>query len=131
AEQLRGIDVQEMGNRLLKDLLGAARASMRQAKLEPAEIKQRRRQLEALLAGVNLTDVALKQLDANIFSRAIDAIEQKFDKEPLVQAQLYQTLADTLRDLGLLDRAALPQEQALTIRRRVLGDANIETLDSM
>ena len=47
-----------------------------------------------------------------------------------MKAQLLQSVANSLRDLKILDRAATPQDQALEIRRQELGDAHPETLES-
>jgi len=131
ASQLRDVDVQGMGARMRQDLLAEARAAMKRAKLDPSDIEARGAQFEELLAGVNMTNVILKQLDRDIFERALKALNEKFAKQPLVQAQLLQTLAETLRAIGLFDRATAPQNQALTIRRRVLGDDDPNTLVSI
>ncbi len=60
AEQLRDIDVQGMGVRLRANLLAEVRAAMVRARLDPEQITGRQEQLESLLAGANLTNVALR-----------------------------------------------------------------------
>ncbi len=131
AAQFQDLDVQGMGVRMRQNLLTQARAAMEQAKLERREIEARQAELERLLAGINFTTIALQQLDLDVFERALDAVEKKFADQPLVHAQLLQTLATTLLDLGLTERAAAPQERALAIRRRMLGDERRETLYSI
>ncbi|MBL8878007.1 MAG: tetratricopeptide repeat protein [Phycisphaerales bacterium] len=131
AEQLSDIDARKMGAEMRAKLLEEARLAMERSALDDDEVESRTAQLDELLAGVNLTNIALDQLDRNIFTRALAAAHEKFEDQPLVQAQLLQTLADTLLALGLLDRAAAPQEEALGIRRRMLGDEHPSTLTSI
>lgn len=80
---------------------------------------------------MNFTDVALQTLEASIFDRTLAAIDEQFAQRPLVQARLLQTMATTLRGLGLYDTATAPQVEALKIRRHVLGDGRSDTIDSL
>ena len=116
--QLSGIDPERMGERLRQSVVAAAP-------------EDRRETVRAALAGVNFTDLALSTLDENIFDRALAAIDERFATQPLVAARLLQTLADTLVELGRLDRAAVPQAKALEIRRRELGDQHPDTLTAI
>ena len=116
--QLSGIDPERMGERLRQSVVAAAPEDRRETVL-------------AALAGVNFTDLALSTLDENIFDRALAAIDERFATQPLVAARLLQTLADTLVELGRLDRAAVPQAKALEIRRRELGDQHPDTLTAI
>jgi tetratricopeptide (TPR) repeat protein len=86
---------------------------------------------ERALASVNFTSLALKLLDGNIFAQALVAVHEEFADQPLVKAQLLQTLAVTLRELGLTGRALSPQKEALSIRRRELGNEHPDTLMSI
>ncbi len=118
AEQLQGIDPELMGIRLRRSLL------------EPVPEEQRRA-LEQSLVGINFTTIALETLRENLFGRTVQAIDSQFAEQPLVQAQLLQTIADTLFALGLLEEATDPQERALSIRRMALGDEHPDTLVSI
>jgi phosphoserine aminotransferase len=60
-----------------------------------------------------------------------EAIEKQFGDQPLVKAQLLQTVASTLQEVGLLEGATNPQTQALSIRRKELGDDHPDTLQTM
>jgi tetratricopeptide (TPR) repeat protein len=117
ASQLADIDTRQMGVQLRSSLLEAVPDTQRE-------------RLDAALAGVNFTDLSLRALDANIFSKTVQAIERDFAEQPLVKAQLLQTVATTTRDLGLLDFAATPQRQALQIRRAESGATHPDTLRS-
>ncbi len=131
ASQLRDIDVELMAVGMREDLLTEVREAMERAGLDEAAAAERVGELEELLAGANLTDVALKTLNRNIFARALTAIDEKFADQDLVRARLLQTMAATLRGLDLLDEALDPQTKALEIRRRVLGDKDPDTLTSV
>ncbi len=131
ASQLGDIDVELMAVRMREDLLTEARAAMERAGLDEASAAERAGEMEELLAGANLTNVALKTLDRNIFARALTAIDEQFADQELVRARLLQTMAATLRSLGLQDEASAPQTEALEIRRRVLGNEHPDTLASV
>ncbi len=63
--------------------------------------------------------------------RAAARIPGKFGKQPLVEAAVRQTMGDTYKDLGLYPEAQIQTEQALAIRRRLLGEGHPDTLLSM
>ena len=118
AEQLGKIDPTTMGVRLRRSILDAAS-------------EERRGKLETDLAGISFTDVAMDTLQETIFEQTIEAIDVQFAEQPLVRAQLLQTIADVLQELGLLEFAADPQERALAIRREQLGNDDLDTLGSV
>ena len=131
ASQLSGIDVEGMGAGLREDLLAEARTTMGRLQLGEGELAARSRQLDELLGDMNLTNVALRALQRNIFDRALAAVDEQFDDQPLVRALLLHTLAQTMHDLGLGDRAIPSLAEALEIRRRMLGDQDPGTLRSI
>lgn len=85
---------------------------------------------EALLRRVNFTDLALQSLDTNIFSRSIKTIDEEFEKQPTVQAALLQSVAMTMKRLGLFDRALPLQLRAFQLLRQMHGDSHAETLQA-
>jgi eukaryotic-like serine/threonine-protein kinase len=118
AGQLSAIQPEAMGANLRKSLLDAAPEAERDT-------------LATAIAPINFTSLALTTLQENIFQRTIDAIDAQFESQPLVRARLLQTMAITLRELGLLNNAADPQERALAIRREHLGNDHEDTLTSV
>ena len=116
--QLSGIEPEQMGERLKQRLLEATPAPQREA-------------VQTAFASVNFTDLALTSLDENIFDRALAAIDTRFADQPLVAARLLQTVANTLRELGRLDRSAAPQAEALAIFQRELGAQHPDTLTAI
>ena len=113
AEQLSGIDVPAMGASLKAKMI-------EELQLEPSAA-----------ASADFTGASLQLLDEHIFGPALSAIDQRFTEQPLVQARLLQTMATTLRELGLLERAMQPQQQAFEVRRRELGDDHSDSLVSI
>ncbi len=118
SDQLRTIDPPRLGVRLQEALLESVPAEQRAA-------------LEQGLAGTNFTNVALAALEQSIFAGTIEAIEAEFADEPLLQAQLYQSIGVTLSLLNLLERARGSLERALAIRDEELGPADGDTLASL
>lgn len=60
--------------------------------------------------------------------RAAARIGHKFQKEPLVEASLRQTIANAYQGLGLYPEAQQQMELALELRRRALGEDHPDTL---
>jgi serine/threonine protein kinase/tetratricopeptide (TPR) repeat protein len=118
SEQLGSLDVELMGVRLRSALIEAS----------PAD---RREELTRNLADLNFTSLALGSLEENLFTRTIEAIDEQFKDQLLVQAQLLQSVASTLMDVGLLSMAIDPQERALSIRRDELGGDHPDFLSSV
>ncbi|HEU4418163.1 MAG TPA: protein kinase, partial [Planctomycetota bacterium] len=112
------VDTESMGVHLRRALLAAAKEA-------------RRDDLEAGLAGVNFTSLALGMLQQNLFDRSLAAIGKGFAEQPLVKARLLQSVAFTMGELGLTDGATAATKEALEIRRRLLGDDDASTLASI
>jgi tetratricopeptide (TPR) repeat protein len=63
--------------------------------------------------------------------RAAAQIEGKFAGQPLVEASIRQTIGETYEDLGLYPEAQRHVQRALDLRRRALGERDLDTLASM
>ena len=66
-----------------------------------------------------------------VLDRAAARIAGKFDRQPLVEASIRQTIGNAYRDLGLYPEAQRHMERALDLRHRFLGEGHPDTLDSM
>lgn len=131
AKMLGDIDPQIMGIQLRADLLSKAKSSWWSSAKSDGDADLRAAELERLIAGIDMTGLALTSLNENIFQKAYQTIDEQFASDPLIKAKLMQTLAITLRELGLLEEAFVPQTTALTIRQRELGDEHPDTLISL
>jgi hypothetical protein len=130
AGQLASVDAQAMGLTIRSLVLERARAAGQRAGRRPEVLANERVALEKLLGGADFTGIALSVLDKEIFARALKELEG-FDNQSLMQAQMLQVVATALQKLGLLEQARKPQEQALEIQRRLLGDEHHLTLTSI
>jgi len=63
--------------------------------------------------------------------RAAARIAGKFEKQPLVEASIRHTIGNTYWDVGLFPQAQRQLERAVDLRRRLLGDEDPDTLQSM
>lgn len=117
SDSLGSIDPQVLGS------------GMREAMLSEVPTSERSG-LELDIADVNFTNVALAALDRNMFDPWLESIESRFADQPEVAALLLQSIAVTMRDIGLLEAAQRPQEDAARIRRETLGTGDPLTLES-
>lgn len=129
--QLQAIDPAAMAIGLRQQLREHARQPMPEPGSTRAAASERERQLDRLLHGVNFTDLARDQLQIYFFEPALRAIETDYGELPLLQARLWQAMAEALRELGELERAVEPQELALETRRSILGLEEPSTLASL
>jgi eukaryotic-like serine/threonine-protein kinase len=130
ADQLARIDTAEMGARLRADIITRLRQALASS-FDQRDLATHTSRLESTLDNVNFTDLARASLDENIFSTALETIESQFDKQPLVRARLLQTVATSMRQVGLREKAMGPQKAALQIRQQELGPDHLDTLDSL
>jgi serine/threonine protein kinase/tetratricopeptide (TPR) repeat protein len=129
-KRMRSIDPARMGLAMRSALFEAVEQQGGRGG-DPASAARRRQQQESLIQGVNFTDMALNQLQIHSFQPALAAIDRDFDESPLLQARLWQTMADTLFELGDYKSAVEPQRRALEQRRRLLGADDPSTLVSL
>ena len=115
ADQLSDSDVQEIGERLREHVLTYARESGTNV---------------TGLDDLNFTSIAASTLREDM-RRTIERIDESFSDQPAVVAQLLQTVAVALQNLGLFEDSFEPQRRALEIRRTELGDSDPATLDSV
>lgn len=130
-EQLSSIDALLMGAGLREAIVDRHRVSLERNGLAGEALRRRDADAQDMLAQVNFTDLARDTLRENIFDNALDAIDRQFGEQPLVRARLMQSVAVTMRALGLIRQAAFPQGEALAIRREWLGNEHPDTLDSV
>jgi tetratricopeptide (TPR) repeat protein len=111
-------------------------------------VRATRAEQEARAVNAFLRDDLLAQASANIQARpdnkpdpnltvrtALDwaaaNVSGRFEKQPLVEASIRETIGVTYRDLGLYHEAEQQVERALELRRGVLGEKHPDTLNSM
>lgn len=127
-KQLEGIKVSEMARRMRADLLDEVERS---ARTEGRDENAARRTAEEVLSRANLTNVAVDVVDKALFADGVESIRKEFKDQPVVRAALLQSVAESLRKLGLLDRALAIQDEVMALRREHLGADHVDTLGSM
>jgi eukaryotic-like serine/threonine-protein kinase len=131
AAQLREIDASVMGLRIRADLLAKVKEAALHARLGSEEAQARAAEVERLVAGADFTGLAREALRTQVLEPGLAAIELKFKDQPLIRANLLQSLADVAHRLDLTAFAVEPQREALRIRREKLGDDDPATIESI
>jgi tetratricopeptide (TPR) repeat protein len=110
---LAQIDTTKAGVDLMADVRERFAAALEKAGVPEEERMARMDAFQQELVRVNATDAAAAMIDRTILSPAVETIDREFKDQPLVDAQLRQSLADLYQSIGL-HAAAMPlQESAL------------------
>jgi eukaryotic-like serine/threonine-protein kinase len=131
AQMLGRIDITKAGVELVGDLKAGFAEAIRQDTMPEDERARLADSFERDLLRVNMTDAAAAMIDRTILRPAVQAIDERFKDQPLVDAQLRQSLAILYDTIGRLESARPLQESALATRRRVLGEEHPDTLRSV
>ncbi len=83
---------------------------------------------EVAVGQINPTDLAQDLIDEFMLKRAIDSIEADFADEPLLQADLYETVRDVYTDAGMIELALPLASRIVELRQAELGLAHTRTL---
>jgi len=131
SQMLAQIDTTKAGVDLMKDVRERFATALEKSGVPEAERTARVDALQNELVRINATDTATAMIDRTILKPAIEAIDEDFNDQPIVAAQLQQALADRYRDLGLLEAAVSLQTSALNTRRNLIGNEHPDTLGSV
>ncbi|MCU0253228.1 MAG: tetratricopeptide repeat protein [Acidobacteria bacterium] len=131
ARMLGQIDPTEAGRELSRDVLARYTAALAAASVPERERAGLVEAFERQWGRVNATDTARELIEHTILEPAIETIDEEFEEQPAVDAQLRQTLAFLYQQLGLFDAALPLQTAALATNRRVLGEEHPDTLSSI
>ncbi len=141
ASMLSGIDAEQMGRTILRELRRQVRAGLERTWVEGDDGQLRKRttdeidavltQFDAAATPANPTDVARQMMDVSVLAPAVTAITEEFAEQPLVQAQLLDTLGTVYASFGQFDQAEPHLRSALDMRRRLLGDEHVDVAASL
>jgi len=120
-----------VGEDLISEIRRAVVAATGTAEATEAERAARLGAFEKALELVNPTDVARTIVDRAILRPAVDAIETDFGNQPLVAAELRQSLANLYLSLAMYPEAKRVQAAVLSARRALLGSNHPDTLRSL
>ena len=128
SRQLAGLDARAIGAAMRRDLLDELRAGLGSRGDDDAAIEAAVAELDRAVATVNFTDLALSTFDRSVFQRTRAAIDEQFTDQPELRARLLQTLAYTLEELGLPERAIEIQREVLGVREATRDASDPERL---
>ncbi len=131
AGMLEQVDPTEAGIRLTRDVNERFAEALKKLHVPEDQQKARVDAFRQEWLRVNATDAALALIDETILKPAVATLDKEFKEQPVVDAQLRQTLAERYRKLGLYDAAYPLQKSALATRRRVLREEHPDTLTSI
>ncbi|MDH3254004.1 MAG: serine/threonine-protein kinase [Acidobacteriota bacterium] len=131
AGMLSATDPEKMGRRLMENLSERVARNYRGGGISEQQVASAVATHESLVGGVNSTDLALDMIDEDILAAAVRTLDEKFGDQPKTDARLRQTIGETYRKLGRLERSEPQLVMALETRKRVLGDEHPETLSSI
>ncbi len=131
SRMLGQVDMEVAGADLMTDLQRRFMAALEKAGVPQPERQRRGATLQSELERVNATDAATVMIDQTILQPAIEAIDAQFKEQPLVDAQLRQSLAHVYESMGLFEAAEPLQRSAMETRRRVLGSDHPSTNSSI
>lgn len=141
ASMLSGIDAEELGRTIVQELREQVRAGLERTWVEGQDGQMLRRtaeemdaalaQFDATVSPGNPTDVARRMMDVSVLTPAVTAIEGRFAGQPLVQAELLDTVGRVYVSLGQFELAEQHLRQALEVRRRSLGEVHVDVATSL
>ncbi|MBS0194116.1 MAG: serine/threonine protein kinase [Proteobacteria bacterium] len=124
------IDPALAGQRLSEDVRGKFADALRKSGVPTADQAARLQRFAADWDLVNATDAAREVIDQNVLQPAAASIDAKFGKQPLVAAQLHESLVGRYSEMGMPNAAISQEEKVLAIRRKLLGADADDTLES-
>ncbi|MEL7473349.1 MAG: tetratricopeptide repeat protein, partial [Planctomycetota bacterium] len=80
------------------------------------------------IRGVNFVDIGLDALLQHVFDPSMKTIDAEFQDQPLVRAELLNSLGRTMTDLGLREAAKAPIDTAYALRLAAIGPDASDTL---
>jgi len=128
ARMIRSMDPHAFGLDLADGLRRRIRDGLNNEKQSPAETDRLLSELDDLLALVNTTDLARNVIRDNFVIRSLESIKREFADRPLIKARLLHSIAINDYTLSDVTTAETLLEEALEIRRRLLGDEHPDTV---
>ena len=131
SEILTASNPRQMGARLSRGLRSRIELVNQDRGLAPSEIEAILTAFDSSMRDVNLVDVSREVIEENFLSPAVQALEQRFDGQPLVKASLLAVIGKAYREIGFNERAASLCETVVTLRRTALGSGHPDTLKAI
>lgn len=123
------IDVEELGESIMGDLRERVRQGYERDDRTEEETQGALASLAEITSRANPTDVAVDALEAGLFDRARQSIEEDFGDRPALQASLFAALGSSYNKLGETD-PAIEMFDASLAALDASGEADETTRDS-
>jgi serine/threonine-protein kinase len=131
---LESVDIDAMGKVLIEALRKRTRANLladgqANADIPPQVANAAKELLRRAVNGVSAADIARDALDAQVVSHALDNIDDSVGDDPLLAADLRQSLARVLITIGSYDHASEAMDKVLDTRSKLLprGDRRLSS----
>lgn len=131
ADQLSAIDIEQMGQRILSQILASFRLSSELSGIGPERTDELEAELHRALGGINFANVARDAVDEAVFAPAQLAIRERFSDQPLIHARLLESVAQSMESVGMIQPAIASMQQVVDLRREHAGPQHPETLDAL
>ena len=130
SEQLGRIQPEAMGTGLRLDLQHQVRLATEGMGLPEHELALMVAAHDDLLAGTDFTGIASRSIDSNLLQPAVEAIDDRFGEQPLLQARLLQAVADSAMTLGRSERGIDNRRRAVELLAGVLGEDHPDSIQA-
>lgn len=131
ANQFEAIDIEQMGQRILSQILASSRLASELSGISPERAQQIEAELQRSLDGINFANVARDAVDEAVFTPAQRAIDERFSDQPLVHARLLESVAQAMETVGMIQPAISNMQRVGELRRVHAGPQDQATLDAL
>ena len=131
AQQLSGMNPFHVGRGMMEDFRGEFLRSVEKEGLTEAARKPELDSLERVLDRLNPTNLAVEVLRSLYIDRALERLDTEFSDDPIVEADLRESLAGQCSAMGLYELVHEQRSRVLELRRQHLGPRHPETLKAI
>ena len=129
ANMLQSLDAADMGRSLYADLQSSIENAGRAKGTPELVIGDRLDALAVALTDISMTDTARRSIHNHVLLPALDALDERFGAEPLIETRLRMTIGHLYMGLAMYDEAREQFARALELRVSSLGSNHIDTLE--
>ena len=130
SEQLERIQPETMGTGLRSDLQEQVRLATEGMNLPEEDLALMVATHDDLLAGTDFTGLASRSIDSNLLQPAVEAIDDRFSEQPVLQARLLQAVAESAMNLGRFERGIENRQRAADLLAGVLGEDHPDSIQA-
>lgn len=127
---LRNLDLAAAGRQLNDRTLSELRHSLTKREEAGPETERLVADVESALASINSADVARGFVRDALLEPAIAEIDRRFVGQPVIAAQMLQSVAATYARLGMPEEAVMAQARALDLLQQALGPDTMPAVDA-